>query len=137
MNPFTTSRTVALLTGLVFGPAAAVGTAWLQKHFPGIPAIPKDQIVAVEISAYAGVVALGLKWLHGRAQHESAQAKLETDTAASADSLKPGDGPAPLNAKPDTPPGEPTPAEAALPAAAPPASAPAAPPVTPAAPPAS
>ncbi len=70
------SRVVAIATP-VFAAAAGAGTAWLSKHFPGLPAInPAEVTVAFGLGASAAAGA-ALKWLNGHAQWEQQAAKFE------------------------------------------------------------
>lgn len=61
---FSVNRVVAFLTP-VFAAGAAVGSAWLVKHFPGVPVPSQGQILGVEIAGAASAAAAALKWLHG------------------------------------------------------------------------
>lgn len=65
-----TNRLVASLTPLVFAPLAAALTGWIAKHFPGLPPVDRDQLVALEIAGFGGAIAIAHKWLHGWQQHE-------------------------------------------------------------------
>jgi hypothetical protein len=79
-----TSRVVAVLTGVVFGPAAALIVGWLAKHFPGLPIIAGPELSGLMGAAFLGVVALGHKWLDGRSKFDMAVAsavKTATTTA--------------------------------------------------------
>lgn len=58
------NRVVAFLTP-VFAAVAGVGSAWLARHFPGIPPLPPADIVAFEITAATTAAGAALKWLHG------------------------------------------------------------------------
>lgn len=59
-------RVVAILTPTVFAPAAVIITAFVAKHFPGLPHPTPDTIVGLESAAFLGACGLGWKWLHGR-----------------------------------------------------------------------
>jgi hypothetical protein len=61
---FSLNRIVVLATP-VFSAVAAVGTAWLARHVPGLPAIPPSDLIALEITGATAAGAAALKWLHG------------------------------------------------------------------------
>lgn len=58
------NRLVALLTP-VFAAAAAVGSAWLLKHFPGLPVPSTAELTAVEALGATAAGSAAVKWLHG------------------------------------------------------------------------
>jgi hypothetical protein len=67
---FPVNRVVALLTP-VFAAAAAVGSAWLTKHFPGLPTPSSGQILGVEIAGATAAGGAALSWLKGHQQWEA------------------------------------------------------------------
>jgi hypothetical protein len=71
-----TNRLVALLTP-VFTAVAAVGTAWLGKHFPGLPVPTKTQVVVYEGLGASAALGSALKWLHGHQKYEAIVADTE------------------------------------------------------------
>lgn len=64
-----TNRLVALLTP-VFSAAAAIGTAFVRKHFPGLPVPSGAELTGLEITAATAGAASALKWLHGHQKWE-------------------------------------------------------------------
>jgi hypothetical protein len=66
---FSVNRVVALLTP-VFSAGAAVGSAWLLKHFPGLPAPSAGEILGVEVTVATSAAGAALKWLHGHQAYE-------------------------------------------------------------------
>lgn len=67
---FPANRVVAILTP-VFTAAATVASAWLLKHFPGLPVPSKSQLLAAEIGGATAAVGAALKWLHGHQKWEA------------------------------------------------------------------
>lgn len=67
---FPVNRIVALATP-VFAAAAAVGSAWLSKHFPGLPTPSQGQILGVEIAGATAAGGAALSWLKGHQQWEA------------------------------------------------------------------
>jgi hypothetical protein len=63
------NRLVALLTP-VFSAAAAIGTAYVRKHFPGLPVPSTGELTGLEITAATAGAASALKWLHGHQKWE-------------------------------------------------------------------
>lgn len=61
---FPVNRVVAFLTP-VFAAGAAVGSAWLIKHFPGLPVPGQPELLGAEISGATAAIGAALKWLHG------------------------------------------------------------------------
>src|ERR1700743_3106684 len=70
------NRLVALLTP-VFAAAAVVGSAWLLKHFPGLPFPSTAELTAVEALGATTAGAAALKWLHGHQKWEERVADAE------------------------------------------------------------
>lgn len=88
---FPINRRVALLTP-VFSAGAAVGSAWLLKHFPGLPVPSASELLAVELSAATSAAAAALKWLHGHQQYERLKAQVAAEArqaVATIDKLDP------------------------------------------------
>jgi hypothetical protein len=81
------NRIVALLTPLVFAPAAGAISAWLAQHFPGVDVSAGD---LQQIFVAGALVALvpAAQWLHGWQKHEAREADadhaVELATAAAA-----------------------------------------------------
>jgi hypothetical protein len=73
---FSLNRVVALLTP-VFSAGAAVGSAWLLKHFPGVPVPSSSELLGVEVTVATSAGAAALKWLHGHQAWEQRLAKLD------------------------------------------------------------
>jgi hypothetical protein len=63
------NRLVALLTP-VFSATAAIGTAYVRKHFPGLPVPSTSEMMGLEITAATAGAASALKWLHGHQKWE-------------------------------------------------------------------
>jgi hypothetical protein len=72
------NRLVALLTP-VFSAAAAVGSAWLLKHFPGLPVPSTVELTAVEVLGATTAGGAALKWLHGHQAFEKRLDEAERD----------------------------------------------------------
>jgi hypothetical protein len=64
------NRVVAVLTP-AFSAVAAVGAAWLRKHFPGLPTPSSGQILGVEIAGATAAGGAALSWLKGHQQWEA------------------------------------------------------------------
>ena len=67
------NRLVAVLTPLVFAPAAGACAAWLAEHFPGID-IPADKLQAIFIAGALIAFGKSAQWLHGWQQYEQREA---------------------------------------------------------------
>jgi hypothetical protein len=84
------NRLVALLTP-VFSAAAAIGTAYVRKHFPGLPVPSAGELTGLEITAATAGAASALKWLHGhqkweeRVDHAALQVQMFGSAAQKAD----------------------------------------------------
>jgi hypothetical protein len=63
------NRVVAVLTP-AFSAVAAVGSAWLTKHFPGLPTPSQGQILGVEIAGATAAGGAALSWLKGHQAYE-------------------------------------------------------------------
>jgi hypothetical protein len=103
---FPVNRVVALLTP-VFAAAAAVGSAWLTKHFPGLPTPSSGQILGVEIAGATAAGGAALSWLKGHQQweariDEAEQAAINFIGAVKDDTEKAAQPPA-LDATPEDP----------------------------------
>jgi hypothetical protein len=70
------NRVVALLTP-VFSAASAVGSAWLLKHFPGVPTPSASELLGVEVTVATSAGAAALKWLHGHQAWEKRVAEFD------------------------------------------------------------
>jgi hypothetical protein len=66
---FPVNRVVALLTP-VFALVASVVSAWLLKHFPGVPLPSSAELVAGEVAGATAVVGPALSWLKGHQAYE-------------------------------------------------------------------
>lgn len=73
---FTVNRIVVFLTP-VFTAAAAVGTGWLSKHFPGLPTPKSGEVVKLEIAGATAALGGALMWLKGHHQYEKIIADAE------------------------------------------------------------
>jgi hypothetical protein len=81
---WSTNRVVAVLTP-VFAAAAAVGSAWLTKHFPGLPELTSTDTTILGGLVAVSATAAALKWLHGHQSYEkiiAEAAELERELAA-------------------------------------------------------
>jgi hypothetical protein len=65
---FSTNRIVAVLTP-IFAAGAAVGSAWLAKHFPGVQ-VSSGEILALEITGATAATGAALSWLKGHQAYE-------------------------------------------------------------------
>jgi hypothetical protein len=72
----TPNRIVAILTPLVFAPAAGAASAWLANHFPGVDIRPND-LQTVFIAGALIALAPAAQWLHGWQKYEARQADAE------------------------------------------------------------
>jgi hypothetical protein len=70
------NRIVALLTPLVFAPAAGTVSAWLAKTVPGVE-ISQDQVMTVFVGGALIALAPALQWLHGWQKFEARQADIQ------------------------------------------------------------
>jgi hypothetical protein len=68
------NRAVALLTP-VFGAAASIGSAWLAKHFPGIPTPSAADLKNIEVAGFLSATSGAIMWLHG---HQKWEARIQT-----------------------------------------------------------
>jgi hypothetical protein len=68
------NRCVAVLTP-VFGAAAAIGSTWLAKHFPGLPTPSSAELTAIEVAGFTSATAAALHWLRG---HQLWEARVKT-----------------------------------------------------------
>ncbi len=75
---FSLNRVVALLTP-VFSAGAAVGSAWLLKHFPGVPVPSANELLGVEVTVTTSAGAAALKWLHGHQAWEKRVAEIDPE----------------------------------------------------------
>lgn len=123
---FQANRRVALLTPL-FTAAAAVSSAWLRKHFPGLPTPSQGELAGLEITTATAAAAAALKWLHGHQQWEArlawAARHIDLSAVAPPYDIQPLPAPTPsptqATAPPPTQPAPPS--QPPAPAAAPPA----------------
>src|ERR1700748_3732441 len=67
------NRLVALLPP-VFAAPAALGSAWLLKHFHGLPVPSTAELTAVEALGATAALGAALKWLHG---HQAFEKRLD------------------------------------------------------------
>jgi hypothetical protein len=70
------NRIVALLTPLVFAPAAGAVSAWLARKVPGVE-ISQDQVMTVFVGGALIALAPALQWLHGWQKFEARQADIQ------------------------------------------------------------
>jgi len=68
-SAFSINRVVAVLTPLVFTPAAIVASAWLAKH--GIQGVDKEEILTAEIAGATAAIGAAGMWLHGHHKYEA------------------------------------------------------------------
>jgi len=72
----TPNRIVAILTPLVFAPAAGGVSAWLASHLPGVD-IKQSDLQAVFVGGALIALAPAAQWLHGWQRYEARQADAE------------------------------------------------------------
>ena len=72
----TPNRIVAVLTPLVFAPAAGAVAAWVAKHAPGVD-LTKDELQNIFIAGALIALAPAAQWLHGWQKYEDRQAQGE------------------------------------------------------------
>lgn len=72
---FTVNRVVALLTP-VFAAGAAVGSAWLTKHFPGLPTPTTGELLTAEIAGATAAIGGAVTWLKGHQAWEKTVADI-------------------------------------------------------------
>ena len=72
----TPNRIVAVLTPLVFAPAAGAVAAWVAKHAPGID-LSRDELTNIFIAGALIALAPAAQWLHGWQKYEDRQAQSE------------------------------------------------------------
>jgi hypothetical protein len=72
----TPNRIVAVLTPLVFAPAAGAIAAWAAKHAPGV-SISQQDLTNVFIAGALIALAPAAQWLHGWQKYEERQANAE------------------------------------------------------------
>jgi hypothetical protein len=73
----TPNRIVAVLTPLVFAPAAGAVAAWVAKHAPGVD-LSKEELTNIFIAGALIAIAPALQWLHGWQKYEARQAEADT-----------------------------------------------------------
>ncbi len=74
----TPNRIVAILTPLVFAPAAGGIAAWLAEHFPGTEIDP-DRLTEIFIAGALIALAPAVQWLHGWQKYEAREADAARD----------------------------------------------------------
>ena len=83
----TPNRIVAVLTPLVFAPAAGAVAAWVAKHAPGVD-LSANELQNIFIAGALIALAPAAQWLHGWQKYEDRQAQadnaVELATAAAA-----------------------------------------------------
>jgi hypothetical protein len=72
----TLNRFVALLTPIVFAPAAGYAASWLAKHAPGVD-IKQSDLQAIFIAGALIGLAPAAQWLHGWQKYEARQSDAE------------------------------------------------------------
>ena len=72
----TPNRIVAILTPLVFAPAAGAVSAWLASPLPGVD-IKQSDLQAVFVGGALIALAPAAQWLHGWQKYEARQADAE------------------------------------------------------------
>lgn len=72
----TPNRIVAVLTPLVFAPAAGAISAWVANHAPGID-LSKDELMNIFIAGALVALAPAVQWLHGWQKFEERQAQAD------------------------------------------------------------
>jgi hypothetical protein len=68
---FPVNRVVVLLTPIVFVPASAWVTAYVAKHFPGLPAFSSGEVTGLMVAGALSALAAAYKWIDGWQKHEA------------------------------------------------------------------
>lgn len=76
----TPNRIVAVLTPLVFAPAAGAVSAWVAKHAPGVE-LSTQELTNIFIAGALVALAPAAQWLHGWQKYEQQQAETERAVA--------------------------------------------------------
>jgi hypothetical protein len=79
----TPNRIVAVLTPLVFAPAAGAVSAWVAKHAPGVE-LSSQELTNIFIAGALVALAPAAQWLHGWQKYEQQQAETERAVAVAA-----------------------------------------------------
>jgi hypothetical protein len=72
----TPNRIVAVLTPIVFAPAAGYAASWLAQHAPGVD-IKQSDLQQIFIAGALIGLAPAAQWLHGWQKHEARQSQAE------------------------------------------------------------
>ncbi len=75
------NRIVAILTPLVFAPAAGAISAWAADSFPGVD-LSQERLTNIFIAGALVALAPALQWLHGWQKYEEREAKAEYEVQA-------------------------------------------------------
>jgi hypothetical protein len=76
----TPNRIVAVLTPLVFAPAAGAVSAWVAKHAPGVE-LSSQELTNIFIAGALVALAPAAQWLHGWQKYEQREAETERAVA--------------------------------------------------------
>jgi hypothetical protein len=76
----TPNRIVAVLTPLVFAPAAGAISAWVAKHAPGVE-LSSQELTNIFIAGALVALAPAAQWLHGWQKYEQREAETERAVA--------------------------------------------------------
>ena len=76
----TPNRIVAVLTPLVFAPAAGAVSAWVAKHAPGVE-LSTQELTNIFIAGALVALAPAAQWLHGWQKYEQREAETERAVA--------------------------------------------------------
>lgn len=79
----TPNRIVAVLTPLVFAPAAGAVSAWVAKHAPGVE-LSSQELTNIFIAGALVALAPAAQWLHGWQKYEQREAETERAVAVAA-----------------------------------------------------
>ena len=79
----TPNRIVAVLTPLVFAPAAGAVSAWVAKHAPGVE-LSTQELTNIFIAGALVALAPAAQWLHGWQKYEQRVAETERAVAVAA-----------------------------------------------------
>src|SRR4051794_35489578 len=79
----TPNRIVAVLTPLVFAPAAGAVSAWVAKHAPGVD-LSTQELTNIFIAGALVALAPAVQWLHGWQKYEQREAETERAVAVAA-----------------------------------------------------
>ena len=83
------NRVVAVLTPLVFAPAAGAVTAWVAENVPGVQ-ISQSRLEEIFIAGALIALAPAVQWLHGWQKYEAREAHAQQAVNLANDAPAPG-----------------------------------------------